>query len=456
MKKLSGIISIFVFQSILGAEEHRAWELAGAQARIEVHRMGDLHLNLRLPNGDTVPHGTRYTIKQREHAFQFGGSLSADWQAPKQDWYSNFKSQFAQLFNYATINFYWAVHEKQYGQWNYLEASREQLQWAQAEGMTLRGHPLMWHEVLPAWMTDSKRDVAAIAIDIQNHVRRLLEGYPQIDEWDVYNEAIGIKWRDEKEGVRRWFESIGGPGEVSEYLIGEARAVSPDARLILNHYTDLDVEYEEQIEHCLKAGAKFEVIGIQTHMHTEMDSINEARLWGALEKYARFGKPLHLSEISILSCERFKDWKRYQAWIDKVERADAKGIPRPLMPSTPKLEEYQAELARDFYTLAFSHPAVEAIIWWTITDLEPWRGMPAGLLDAEGRPKPVYKVLDQLINQEWCTQLEGMVDAGGRIQGRGFYGSYTLNLELNGRSYNVNFELKQGSRKPLTLELMTQ
>ena len=49
------------------------------------------------------------------------------------------------------------------------------------------------------------------------------------------------------------------------------------------------------------------------------------------------------------------------------------GVNRAAQASTAELEQYQAELARDFYTLAFSHPAVEAIIWWTITDLEPWR-----------------------------------------------------------------------------------
>ena len=32
-------------------------------------------------------------------------------------------------------------------------------------------------------------------------------------------------------------------------------------------------------------------------------------------------------------------------------------------------EQYQAALTRDFYTLAFSHPLVESITWWTITDL---------------------------------------------------------------------------------------
>lgn len=453
MKVFAYITTSLIALSTLQATVHQPWKLEGAQERIENLRKGDLHLRLYLPNGSTVPKGTKYALKQTEHAFRFGGSLSADWQAPRQAWYSDFKAQFARLFNYATVNFYWAVHEKRSGEWNYLKASREQLDWAQAQGMTLRGHPLMWHEVLPAWMTDPEREVASIAADVQQHVRRLLVNYPEVDEWDVYNEAVGIKWRDEKEGVRRWFESIGGPGEVSEYIIREARAVRPNARLILNHYTDLDVEYEEQIQHCLDAEAAFEVIGIQTHMHTEMDSINEARLWSALERYARFGKPLHLSEISILSCERFKDWERYQAWIDKVNTADAKGAPRPLIPSEPRLEQYQAELARDFYTLAFSHPAVEAIIWWTITDLEPWRGMPAGLLDAKGQPKPVYRVLDQLINQEWCTQLEGEVGSEGLLQARGFYGSYTLELEVKGRSYFTNLELKEAMNEPLNLQL---
>ena len=43
-----------------------------------------------------------------------------------------------------------------------------------------------------------------------------------------------------------------------------------------------------------------------------------------------------------------------------------------------------AHLTKDFYTLAFSHPNVEVITWWTMSDLDPWRGMPCGLLDEEG------------------------------------------------------------------------
>ena len=102
-------------------------------------------------------------------------------------------------------------------------------------------------------------------------------------------------------------------------------------------------------------------------------------------------------------------------------------------------------VTHDFYTLAFSHPAVESIIWWTITDLEPWRGMPAGLLDAEGKAKPAYHALDQLINHQWNTQIEATTAQDGRAQFRGFYGSYTVTVEHEGEILTGEFDLRRGS-----------
>ena len=453
MKYFTKLTALLSSVLCLQADVHIPWILEGANERIAEHRMGDIQLRLRLPEGCAVPLDADYKLIQTEHDFQFGGSLAADWEVPKKKWYPNFKKQFADLFNYATIDFYWAVHEKKPRQWQYNRESREKLEWALEQGMRLRGHPLMWHEVLPDFLTDSERDVEAIEADVMHHVRRLLEGYPEIDEWDVYNEAIGIKWRDEQEGIRRWFESVGGVNEVSEKMLHAVRLIRPDARYILNHYTDLDKEYEEQIEHCLKVGADFEVVGIQTHMHTEMDSMDESRLWRALETYARFGKPIHLSEISILSCERFKDWDSYNLWKDKVNASDARGDPRPTLSSTPKLERYQADLTRDFYTLAFSHPAVEAIIWWTITDLAPWRGMPAGLLDTQGEPKPVYEVLDQLINHEWRTRLSGKITEDSILKARGFYGTYSLSITHDKQEYVAEFCLSRTITEPIEITL---
>ena len=100
--------------SLPSVDVHVPWDLEGANERIAAHRMGDIQLRVRLPEG-AAPIGTDFKMVQTEHDFQFGGSLAADWEVPKKEWYPKFKRQFADLFNYATIDFYWSVHEKCHG-----------------------------------------------------------------------------------------------------------------------------------------------------------------------------------------------------------------------------------------------------------------------------------------------------------------------------------------------------
>jgi GH35 family endo-1,4-beta-xylanase len=429
----------------VASAEHLRWALDGAQDRIDVIRQGDCHLRLVRPDGQTVPKGSVYSLRQTRHEFNFGGSLAADWEVPKRDWYPEFKNRFANLFNYATIDFYWAVHANQHGKWNYRADSREKLDWANKQGMRLRGHPLMWHEVVPEWIASSERPVKDLDQDIMAHVRMLVEDYPEIDEWDLYNETPGIRLKAADMGVRRWVESHGGPGPVTEVIVDAVREIQPDGRFIVNHFAENDPEFHQQIEDCLSNEVPFDAIGIQAHMHHLGDVFTEKRLWGVLERFSKYGKPLQLSEISILSCEIFPDWPNLSLWEKEIAAAKETGKPTPCKPSTPKWEQYQAELAHDFYTLAFSHPAVESIIWWTITDLEPWRGMPAGLLDAEGQAKPAYHALDQLINHQWNTQIEATTAEDGRTQFRGFYGSYTVTLQQEGETLTGEFDLRPGS-----------
>ncbi len=112
MSKSLLLLLVTVFCLNLASAEYLPWELDGAQDRIEAIRKGDCQLRLVLPDGQTIPKESACSLSQTRHAFNFGGSLASDWQAPKQDWYDDFKAQFANLFNYATIDFYWAVHEK--------------------------------------------------------------------------------------------------------------------------------------------------------------------------------------------------------------------------------------------------------------------------------------------------------------------------------------------------------
>ncbi len=446
-------------------KQHESWDLEEANERIDSLRKGDFSVSLSLKSGTKIPIHTEYSLKQIKHEFLFGGSLSADWSVPNKKWYPQFKEYFSNLFNYATVNFYWASHEKIKGEWDYDSAplSSEIYQWARDEGMVIKGHPLMWHQVLPEWIKNSERSVRKIDKDVKRHVKNLITSYPNIDHWDAYNEVPGIIWKDKDLGMRRWQaykgnkiddnKFVSGPGFVTEAIMKIARKYRPDGYYVLNHYQHDDPFYHKQIQFCLENDVEFEAIGIQTHMHAVTQSFSEKSLWSALESFKQYKKPIFLSEVSVLSCGIFEDWRgldvQEKAWQNAIDNQ----LPIPTIEGTPELNFYQAEMTRDFYTLAFSHPLVESITWWTITDLDPWRGMPSGLLDINGEPKPVYFVLDNLINKEWNTSEKGKLADPGFFDFRGFYGSYEVAINLNGQSYVGHFDATKASDEILTVTL---
>ena len=446
-------------------EKHIPWKLSGADDRIEEFRKGNISIEVILEDGTELKPSQSVEIKQINHEFYFGGSLSTDWSVPSRDWFGDFKNYFSNLFNYATVNFYWASHEKARGKWNYEEAplSRDILNWALSENMTLKGHPLAWHQVLPNWISNETRDVKKIDKDIRKHIKLLITEFPEIDHWDTYNEVPGIRWENENLGMRRWQKYLGnvikdgefvsGPGFVIQEVMGIARPLLPNGFFVLNHYDHTDKYYHQQIKYCLDNNIAFEAIGLQTHMHNVTQSFSEETLWKMLETYTDYGKPIHLSEISILSCGKYEDWKGLKVQNDKWDYAVNNGLKIPTLDSLEKEELFQAHLTKDFYTLAFSHPNVEVITWWTMSDLDPWRGMPCGLLDEEGNPKPVYHVLDQLINHDWKTNFSGVLDSSNKIEFRGFFGDYEISLNANGKSYNGTFSLSKNKNNSYKLML---
>ena len=263
--------------------------------------------------------------------------------------------------------------------------------------------------------------------------------------------------------MRRWQKYIGneivdnkfisGPGYVTEAIMKIARKYRPDGYYILNHYQHDDPFYHDQIKFCLENSVAFEAIGIQTHMHSVTQTFSEQALWSALESYKEYEKPIFLSEVSILSCGIFEDWRgldvQEKAWQNAIDNQ----LPIPIIKGTPELEKYQADLTRDFYTLAFSHPLVESITWWTITDLDPWRGMPSGLLNVDGEPKPVYYVLDDLINKQWKTSEKGSLGKKSIFSFRGFYGTYEVKVNFNGRTFYGRFDASKGQENFLNVTL---
>jgi hypothetical protein len=98
-------------------------------------------------------------------------------------------------------------------------------------------------------------------------------------------------------------------------------------------------------------------------------------------------------------------------------------------PTTPEGEERQARETIQHYRTLFSHPLVEGITWWDMSD-GGWLNAPAGLIRRNGSSKPAYDELLKLVKGEWWIgPTRFSTDENGKLQFSGFLGEYELICE---------------------------
>jgi endo-1,4-beta-xylanase len=99
----------------------------------------------------------------------------------------------------------------------------------------------------------------------------------------------------------------------------------------------------------------------------------------------------------------------------------------PDWPSTPEGEARQADEMVRHYRSLVSHPSVQAINYWGLTDSGAWLGAPIGLVRSDGSPKPSYDALRNLIKGEWWLQPTKLrTDENGVVTVSGFTGDYEV------------------------------
>ncbi len=380
--------------------------LAQAPERIERHRKADATVTVLDPQGRPVP-DAQVSITQKRHTFLFGCNIFNWGRIEDPQLQEAYLTKFADLLNYATLPFYWAAYEFRPGEPNHAYTEKV-ARWCQEHGILTKGHPLAWNHADPAWLPEDPDEVYRLQLArIEDCVSRF-RGL--IDRWDVVNEPTHFN-RDEflrtaPKLTAAW--SKRGQLEFTRECFLQARKASPDAILLVNDYR-IDPAYERVIEGLVDESGKplYDAIGIQSHMHGGPWSIEQT--WEVCERFSRFGVPLHFTETTILSGPR-----------------PPRGGPRRPPASTPEGEGRQAEEVTRFYTVLFSHPAVEAITWWDFSDFRSWQGAPAGLLRRDMSPKPAYEALYELIKGRWWTQLECRTDPQGAAKFRGFLGDYRV------------------------------
>jgi GH35 family endo-1,4-beta-xylanase len=397
--------------------------LAGAEERIEKRRKADATVRVIDDAGAPIA-GARVRAEQVRHAFLFGCNAFPVLELTDPERERTYEKEFSALLNYATLAFYWGFYEPQPGQTR-AEQLQRQARWCKERGMPAKGHPLIWHEVYPEWGPSEPEETRR---KLQARVTEIVSGFAGlVDIWDVVNEATVSHKFDN--GVGRWARRDGAARLVGEALEW-ARAANPKATLVYNEY-NISPEFEQLVADLIEAGRPFDVIGIQSHMHGGEWPLS--RVWHVCETYARFGKPLHFTETTVVSGEH--GWERPQPW-----------------PSTPEGEAFQAEYVEKLYTTLFSHPAVEAITWWDFQD-GAWQGAPAGLVRADLTPKPVYERLMALVKGRWWTSVDLETGPDGAARFRGFLGDYRIAVSAAGRRAAAEMSLAAGRDNAISLAL---
>jgi len=413
MNAMLATILVFTFTSSGQAQEDPLSPVE-IQARIDRIRKTDAEVTVVDSRGRPIP-GATVKVEQTRHRFLFGANafpLLGD-RDPKRE--ALYEKRFTDLLNYATVPFYWGAYEPTPGKTREA-AVRRQAEWLRDHGVSLKGHPLVWHEVYPGWAPKDPDETEARLHDRVTEIVSHFKGL--IDRWDVVNEATVSARTDT--GVGAWAKRDGAASMVATCLRW-AHAANPKAVLLYNDY-NISQDLEDLLGALLKAKAPISVIGLQSHMHGGETPLPD--IWQRCEAYARFGLPIHFTELTVLSGEH--GWNRALPW-----------------PTTAEGEERQADYVEKLYALLFSHPAVEAITWWDLMD-GGWMGAPAGLIRADYSTKPAYDRLLKLIKGKWWTQLELRTDPKGKGRFRGFFGSYRIEVTSPNGTQTAKFELVPG------------
>jgi len=391
------------------------------EERIVKYRTAEVTLKVTDTSGRPLT-DTQVTVQMLRHKFLFGSNIFRLRPEGTNEDDRAYGERFAELLNYATLPFYWQMYEPAEGKTNAVQV-KAMARWCKERGIRTKGHPLVW-TLEPAWVGE-KPAAEATALLWGRVTRDVTDFAGLTDIWDVVNEAVVGPDQARARNARTLLGLYEREGRVAVVAraFAVAREANPKATLVLNDFRT-DEAYEKILEEALAKGVSIDVIGIQSHMHGGY--WGAAKAWEVCERFARFGKPLHFTELTILSGE-------------PVGEIDWENRRRNQWRTSPELEQRQERQAAEFYRVLFSHPAVAAVTWWDFSDQRSWMGAPAGFLREDMSPKPVFLALKKLIHEDWWTgPLTLRTDDKGTVTFKGFLGEYAAGAPGGSGTFRID------------------
>ena len=365
-------------------------------------------------NGPSVHNGTGALDKAKQMTDEEKAAFKARMEDRMQKWLG--------LFNYGTLPFYWGGFEPEEGS-PHTEQLMAAAKFLKSKDVTVKGHPLCWHTGCVPWLMNY--DNKTILEKQLDRIHRDVGNFKGIiDMRDVINEVVIMPIYDKYDNaITRICKELGRVGLVKK-VFDAAQETNPDGIFLINDF-NLSTNYEILIDGCLNAGAPIKTIGLQSHQHQGVWSLEKTE--EILSRFEHFGLPIHFTENTIVAGP-----------LVAPEITDLQDAHYDDDAATLELEEKQADDLEKMYRNLFeNHPLVTAITNWDFGD-GAWLNAPSGVIRKDGSLKPSYERLHHLIKEEWHTEYDASTDAEGYVTVSGFKGKY----EITGGDNTVTYTLK--------------
>jgi|GEM_PF-2006609 len=385
----------------LGVSTAKADWKSDANARIEQIRKRNAEITIIGTGGSPVS-DVSVDIQLVNHSFAFGTCIA----------YSPLNSN-ANYRNWILDHFNYAVCENE-SKWPANEPSRDSetytqadfiYNWCNSNGIKMRGHCLFWEQttMVPSWVqslgcSDMQTEINERIDSAVTHFRNKFE------HWDVDNEMLSNDF---------YGSCLGNQGRANMFI--RANQVDPNCKLFMNEYNGNSFggydagPYVTRTNQLIALGAPIHGIGIQGHVASPF---NPESYWTNVLERLRTGLGLPI-------------------WVTEYDSEAANVTQR-------------ATDLENFYRICFSHPSVEGIIMWGFWDGSQWRAS-AQLVETDWTVNEAGLKYESLLN-EWTTHDTNTTPSTGKVNYRGFHGTYEITLNAPGNPTEVKtIELEPGT-----------
>lgn len=246
--------------------------------------------------------------------------------------------------------------EPQQGVFNFTNADLL-VAYAKKYKMIVRGHTLLWHEQLPAWIragltngvangTFTRQSLQAI---LKNHITTVVSRYAgKVQQWDVVNEAF-----DDGSTLLRntiWKQVIGDDYIDSAFVW--ARRADPKAKLYLNDYS-VEFKYSSKADKMYNyvvgmQERKIPIDGVGMQCHFVCNTINFSNFDANFKRYNALGLECIVTELDV-----------------RINKASYTSSPEYWLAR-------QAEDYRKTLRTCLDNPNAKTIMMWGFTDKYSW------------------------------------------------------------------------------------